>query len=221
MIPQKYKYFINSKAVILCDNPGKADELLDANDSFIVHKYKDIKQLKKWVDILLEYTNETQLLFFHPDIEMLKRDFLSLFINIEAAGGLVQNSKGQVLLMYRRGSWDLPKGKIEDGESKEEAAIREVQEETGLMELELGDLIKFPSFLNLATYHTYHYKGQIAMKIAYWYNMKYLGNSEPVPQTEEDIEKIKWVNIEDLPNYFNNMYPSIIDVIDASFGKYY
>lgn len=220
MTPQKYKFFVNSKVVILCDNPGKVDELLDANDSFIVQKYKDIKQLKKWVDLLLEYTNDTQLMVFHSDVELLKKDFLSLFVCIEAAGGLVQNSKGEVLLMYRRGSWDMPKGKIEENEDRESAAIREVQEETGLMELELGDLITFSDYQNLATYHTYHYKGQIAMKIAYWYNMKYIGTSEPIPQTEEDIEKIKWVSVENLPNYFNNMYPSIIDVLDAQFDKY-
>ncbi len=195
------------------------DEILDSNDLFIIRKYESVKQLQGVIEILLDHKNNSQFILFSAELEKLKADFLAQFICIEASGGLVQNSAGDVLLMYRRGSWDLPKGKVDDGETLEQAAIREVQEETGLIEIELGERIFFPSFLNKATYHTYPYRRQQAMKISYWYRMNYLGNDTPVPQTEEDIEKIKWVKVEDLSNYYNNMYPSIIDVLEAVFGE--
>lgn len=217
MIVQKYKFFVNSKVVILCDNPGRVDELLDSNDLFIVRKYESTTQLKEFIEILLDHQNHSQFIIFYQDLEKLKKDFLDQFICIDAAGGVIQNEKEEVLLMYRRGAWDLPKGKVDDGETLEQAAVREVQEETGLMEIELGQEVFFPEFLNKATYHSYPYRKQQAMKVSYWYKMRYLGNSEPIPQEEEDIEKIKWVKVEDLPNYYNNMYPSIIDVLEAVF----
>lgn len=175
--------------------------------------------MQETIQILLDHKNLGGFVFYSQDVEKLKENFLEEFECIDAAGGLVRNDQGQVLLMYRRGAWDLPKGKVDDGETLEQAAIREVQEETGLMELELGQPILFEGYKNLATYHSYPYKKHQAMKVSFWYEMKYIGNATPVPQTEEDIEKIKWVNPEDLPNYFGNMYPSIIDVIEAVFGK--
>lgn len=219
MIVQKYKFFVNSKVLILCDNPGKLDEILDSTVEFIIKKYESQKQLREIINVLLDHKNLGGFIIYAPDVEKLKKDFLSEFECIDAAGGLVRNNEGQVLVMYRRGAWDLPKGKVDEGETLTEAAIREVQEETGLMELELGAPIRFEGYLNEATYHSYPYKKHQAMKVSYWYEMKYLGNETPVPQTEEDIEKIKWVNPEDLPNYFGNMYPSIIDVIEAVFGR--
>lgn len=215
---QKYKFFVNSKVVILCDNPGKIEEIFIPSVNFIIKKHENIQQLKSLLDILLGQDNDSQLVIFNKDVEKLKSDFLSLFNCIEAAGGVVQNKKEEVLLIFRLGSWDLPKGKVDEGETLNQTAIREVQEETGLMELVLGEAIQFLPYKNKATYHSYQYKNQEAMKISYWYRMKYLGDSNPIPQVEEDIEKVKWVKVEDIPNYYNNMYDSIVDVLEAVFG---
>jgi len=217
MIVQKYKFFVNSKVVILCDNPGKVDEILDYNEPFIVQKYEQPARLDKTMQILLGNSNGSNLLLFSPDIAALKAAFLSRFECIEAAGGVVRNAAGEVLLIFRRGAWDLPKGKVDDGETLEQAAIREVREETGLLELTLGEKVDFPGFLNEATYHSYPYKGREAMKISHWYMMDYTGNDEPVPQQEEDIEEIKWVAVNKLPSYYSRMYPSIVDVLEAVF----
>lgn len=199
--------------VILCNNPGRIDELLDSDHVFIIKKYESSSNVAEAIDISLDNSNESHLILFGNDVEKLKNDFLSNFICIEAAGGLIQNAKNEVLLIYRRGSWDLPKGHVEEGESLEETAVREVQEETGLQELSVIKKITFEGYLNVGTYHSYPYDGQQAMKISHWFKMNYTGSDQPTPQVEEDIEKVKWVKVKDLPQYFENMYGSIQDVL--------
>ena len=129
---------------------------------------------------------------------------------ITAAGGLVQNSNGEFLLMYRRGFWDLPKGKLDLGESIPDCAVREVREETGLQSLELGPFI-------CTTTHPYFdtWLNKDVVKHTHWFSMLSLANDTLVPQTEEDIEKLVWVTVPKLPEYLNNTYPTIRDVFEA------
>ena len=129
---------------------------------------------------------------------------------IIAAGGLVRNSKDEILLIYRRGFWDLPKGKLDAGESIPDCAIREVQEETGLQSLELGPFI-------CTTTHPYFdtWLNKDVVKHTHWFSMLSLANDTLVPQTEEDIEKLVWVTVPELPEYLNNTYPTIRDVFEA------
>jgi len=129
---------------------------------------------------------------------------------ITAAGGLVQNSNGEFLLMFRRGFWDLPKGKLDAGESIPDCAIREVQEETGLQSLELGPFI-------CTTTHPYFdtWLNKDVVKHTHWFSMLSLANDTLVPQTEEDIEKLVWATVPELPEYLNNTYPTIRAVFEA------
>ncbi len=129
---------------------------------------------------------------------------------IIAAGGLVQNSKGEILLIYRRGFWDLPKGKLDAGELIPECAVREVQEETGLKTIKLGPFI-------CTTTHNYFDKwlNKDVEKHTHWYTMLSLANETLVPQTEEDIEKIEWVPVNELPQYLLQTYPTIRTVFEA------
>jgi len=129
---------------------------------------------------------------------------------IIAAGGLVRNSKDEILLIYRRGFWDLPKGKLDAGESIPDCAIREVQEETGLKSIELGPFI-------CTTTHAYYDKwlSKEVEKQTHWYAMLSLANETLVPQTEEDIEKIEWVPVNELPQYLLQTYPTIRTVFEA------
>ena len=129
---------------------------------------------------------------------------------IEAAGGMVLNQKGELLMIFRRGQWDMPKGKLDNGESIEQCALREVSEETGLTKLKMIRELK-------TTYHTYLYRGKIALKPSHWYLMHYHGNEELVPQLEEDITEIKWVNKKEAKLLIENAYPSIKEMIK----KYY
>ena len=105
---------------------------------------------------------------------------------------------------------------MENGESLEKAAVREVQEETGLNLVERNGLITYPDLLNQCTYHTYPHKGKYVMKASFWYNMFTSDDGKLIPQAEEDIEEAIWVDENELNNYYSEMYPSIVDVLEAS-----
>jgi 8-oxo-dGTP pyrophosphatase MutT (NUDIX family) len=145
--------------------------------------------------------------FYHPDLSVLKKEFFRKFTIVQAGGGLVTNDNNEVLLIHRRGKWDLPKGKLDKGETLEECAVREVMEETGLKKVTL----KAPL---MTTWHTYHEGTRFIMKESHWYTMKVNEDQKLVPQTEEDIVEIKWVKPGDLKNYYRNAFPSVIDVLD-------
>ena len=131
---------------------------------------------------------------------------------ITAAGGLVQNNEGAFLLIFRRGFWDLPKGKLDAGELIPECAVREVREETGLQTITLGPFIGMTTH---AYFDTWLQKDVI--KETHWFAMKAssLLPETLIPQTEEDIEKIEWVLMENLPQYLVQTYPTIRSVFDA------
>ena len=127
---------------------------------------------------------------------------------IIAAGGLVTNQQEELLMIFRRGKWDLPKGKLDKGETIEDCAVREVEEETGIRNIQLGRLIAI-------TYHDYFDARikQDVTKESHWYAMKILNEQKLIPQTEEDITDIKWVNEIDLKKCLKNSYPNIIEIV--------
>jgi 8-oxo-dGTP pyrophosphatase MutT (NUDIX family) len=130
---------------------------------------------------------------------------------ILAAGGVVENEKGEFLLIYRKKHWDLPKGKMDKDETMEECALREVEEETGLNNVQIGALID-------TTIHHYEENGeQIAKKTA-WYRMKASSSNNLVPQTDEQIEDVKWVKTTELQPYLQNTYANIKQVLDKARG---
>jgi 8-oxo-dGTP pyrophosphatase MutT (NUDIX family) len=130
--------------------------------------------------------------------------------SIIAAGGIVINPDNEILWIFRRGFWDLPKGKLDQGETIEACAIREVMEETGMQNLVLNDLI-------LTTKHQYHdsYLNEAVEKTTYWYKMTTNTFQDGVAQSEEDIEAIEWVKIDQLEPYLAKTYDTIKEVIAA------
>jgi 8-oxo-dGTP pyrophosphatase MutT (NUDIX family) len=127
---------------------------------------------------------------------------------IMAAGGLVENEKGELLLIFRKKHWDLPKGKLDPGESIEQCAVREVEEETGLRNVTLGELID-------VTLHEYEENGERISKKTAWYKMRGSSLDPLTPQTEEQIEAIKWVKPSELRPYMQNTYPNIILILET------
>jgi 8-oxo-dGTP pyrophosphatase MutT (NUDIX family) len=124
-----------------------------------------------------------------------------------AAGGLVQNELGHVLMIFRRGYWDLPKGKLDPQESIDECALREVSEETGLQNITIGRFI-------CTTTHEYYDKWlqQDVVKESHWYHMQASLTQSLVPQTEEDITAIRWVDAAEWSSLLELSYPTIQQV---------
>ena len=121
---------------------------------------------------------------------------------IEAAGGLVYNDANQLLMIFRNGKWDLPKGKLEVGENIEQCLIREVEEECGISELTITRKLQ-------ETYHTYEINGQKILKRTYWFEIKSSFNGNLLPQTKEGITKVEWVNEEGVAKKLEDSYGNI------------
>lgn len=138
------------------------------------------------------------------------QSFLADKLIIEAGGGMVFNPIGELLMMLRRGQWDMPKGKLDEGETIEACALREVEEETGISNLKLCGKLQ-------TTYHTYPFQGKTVLKPSHWYKMEYSGNEELVPQTEEDITELRWVDKVEAAELAQISFPSIREMIE----KYY
>lgn len=128
-----------------------------------------------------------------------------------AAGGVVENEKGELLLIFRKKHWDLPKGKLDGNESLEDCAVREVEEETGLKNLQLGELVD-------TTLHQYEEDGELVTKKTAWYRMKGSSLDKLVPQTEEDIEELRWVNPGALGPYLQQSYANIVHILNKITG---
>ncbi|HEX5026699.1 MAG TPA: NUDIX domain-containing protein [Agriterribacter sp.] len=148
-------------------------------------------------------------ILFTESIDQSKKMLWKHFTVIRAAGGLIENEKHEILMIFRRGKWDLPKGKLDKGEKLEDCAVREVKEETGLKKVTLKKFL-------LTTYHTYNEFGKHILKESHWYGMEAPSGQPLTPQTEEDIHQIEWVSPEHIPQKRQNAFPSIIDVIESA-----
>lgn len=200
------KIYFGNKPVYLCDTLTPELNLIkDSADTIFIDNLSNYKlqQLSREI----EKPEHKQGLIYFKDFTALKKAFFSHFLVIKAGGGLIQNKKEEILLIFRRGKWDLPKGKLDDNESIEECALREVREETGLNEIKLGNKISI-------TYHSYVERGTLILKESHWYAMESIGNEMLVPQTEEGISEIIWVKKEDLEKYTSNIFPALIDVLN-------
>tara|TARA_A100001037_G_C15103737_1_gene615299 strand:- start:868 stop:1344 length:477 start_codon:yes stop_codon:yes gene_type:complete len=133
--------------------------------------------------------------------------FLKDHVLIEAAGGLVYNSQGDLLMIFRNNKWDLPKGKLEGSEDIQECAIREVKEECGLTNLSIVKELK-------KTYHTYKIKKQPILKVTTWYQMTCRNSQNLIPQIEEGITEVSWIKKEHLSEKIRNSYANIIELIN-------
>lgn len=142
----------------------------------------------------------------HRDPEAFFQVFLSYYIVIEAAGGVVRHPSGKFLFIKRFGKWDLPKGKIEKNEAPREAALREVSEECGISGLRVSGIL--PS-----TYHTYKLDGNRILKRTWWFAMEYDGNLITRPQTEEGITEATWLVPSRFDTVLENTYRSISELI--------
>jgi ADP-ribose pyrophosphatase YjhB (NUDIX family) len=143
----------------------------------------------------------------HYDLDDLFHVLKRITKSVPAAGGVVWNEYSQVLFIFRKGKWDLPKGKLDKGEHPRRASVREVQEECGLEQVELSGYAG-------STYHIYKQGGELCLKKTYWYHMKSVSAEELVPQLEEDITDVQWVSVTDIPEKLTNAYSAIKELAD-------
>jgi 8-oxo-dGTP pyrophosphatase MutT (NUDIX family) len=156
-------------------------------DNQVYLTYDDFEELSYTISLLENSTHLKGVIFYCQDLELLWADFRAHFKEIDAAGGLVHNENNEYLLIYRKGKWDLPKGKLDDGETPEKAALREVEEECGVADLKIGAELA-------STYHTYEQDGVRILKRTYWFDM-ISAQEHFTPQAEEDIEKAEWMEL--------------------------
>ena len=147
----------------------------------------------------------------NDDLEKLKKSFFKHFTKIEAAGGIVQNDAKEILFIFRRDKWDLPKGKMEKKEEPETCAMREVEEETGVKNLVLKKKVG-------ETYHTYDEFGKHMLKTTHWFYFT-CKKQDTIPQTEEDITEIQWFKTRDIKKPVQNTYDNIKDILAVFFDE--
>ncbi len=147
------------------------------------------------------------------DVESVYIDVCSMFSEVDAAGGVVENPEEEMLMIYRNSRWDLPKGHREAGEDMEVTAVREVEEECGVKVDELDSFI-------CVTDHTYHLLDRHVLKHTWWYRMKVHSVAELTPQTEEGITEVRWLPVADIQEHIKDSYPSIQEVVKKYFISY-
>jgi 8-oxo-dGTP pyrophosphatase MutT (NUDIX family) len=193
-----YKVFIYDKPVYLTSDVNFRVENCQQFASVNVDK----------VITALESEQNRAVVIYCDDLASSFKEFINKFTHIKAAGGVVENEQNELLFIFRLGKWDLPKGKLEENESIEECAVREVEEECNISQLKITK--DLPS-----TYHCYPYKGAWAFKTTYWYKMTSDYKGQLIPQAEEGIEEVAWLNKNDLSKVKENTYLSIIEVLKA------
>lgn len=165
------------------------------------------KALLQWARKLEEDDSLAVVYAICRDPEATFKAYAAEHKNINAAGGIVIQQE-RLLFIKRFGKWDLPKGKLEKGELTEAAALREVEEECGVDGLQLNKFIA-------TTYHTYDFQGGRALKHSHWYEMQTDFQGELLPQTEEGITEVRWINRKELEEVFGNTYASISALLNT------
>ncbi|MBS3807318.1 MAG: NUDIX domain-containing protein [Bacteroidales bacterium] len=201
---QMYKVFFDGRTVFFTD---EFEKYYQSHNGLFVRYLNEI-QLAYVMELFRNVREIHNVFIIHPDLEQTFKAFRSFFREMEAAGGLVFDDRGRVLVIHRRGKWDLPKGKLEQGEDPETTAVREVEEECGITSPRPRQLLH-------VTFHSYNLEGVMILKKTYWYHMDHPGDEKLVPQTHEDITEVRWMAPGDLGQVVDNTYGSIIEVLEA------
>ena len=189
-----YKVFFNRKPIFLITKIIKQD----INNPMLYLKYSSSENIIK----ALKSKKVKSLFLYHSNQEKLWRNLLKKFPIVQAAGGLVINSKSEYLFIFRNNKWDLPKGGIEKKENIKDAALREVNEETGVEDIEIIKPLPM-------TYHFFKRNGVFRLKKTFWYLMKTEFDGKFKPQLLEGITKVEWKLKEELNEIFKNSYENI------------
>lgn len=188
-----YKVFVKDVPIIL-----STEKNIGKQYTAIPLKLARFKKIIKKINAgKLTYVN-----LYHKNEEKLEKFLRKKLPFVEAAGGLVYNKRKEILFIYRNARWDLPKGHVEKNESYKEAAVREVEEETGVRDIQVTRFIT-------KTYHVFQRNGKFKLKATYWYEMYTEFEGELIPQKKEGIKKAKWKNFESSQKALKDSYENI------------
>ena len=196
-----HKIYFEKRCIIICPS----DQQAQSDPNAILYNIGTDVDIHTLVEMFETSDTLAKVFIQTDDVEGTYRRICAEFVEVNAGGGLVSNRRGDFLLISRNGLWDLPKGHQDPGEEISVTALREVQEETGIDQIELRELI-------CITDHCYRRDGKWHLKHTWWYDMLYTDPNDLTPQTEEDISKAAWVAKSSLPPYLLNTYPSIVEV---------
>lgn len=196
-----YTVYIKNKPFLLIKDQKEVTQ--EIGNFFLRHDSQET--LMRSVEAFEKNDVIQKLYVLDPNLDELWNIFVSTHKTIEAAGGLIKNSKGDILFIFRNGKWDLPKGKIEKGESPREAAVREVEEECGIKNSSIVQELQ-------TTYHTYKADNDRFLKKNYWFEM-FSDSTELTPQASEGITEVKWVSKSGLNEVLQNTYKSIQQIV--------
>ena len=197
-----YKVFLNHKPLILTTSIGE-----NTDTTPLIHsKYSDSSIIIK----ALKSKKTKCIYYYNSNSEKLMKHLQKHFPEVEAAGGMVKNDNNQYLLIYRNGKWDLPKGHLEKKEMIVDGAVREVSEETGVLNLISKSILP-------TTYHIYKKNSQYRLKKTYWFLMTSSYEGKLEPQANENIEKAIWKNKTEIKNLMEKMYPNVRLLFDFYF----
>ena len=202
------KIYFNDKPLFLCDEMTEEIRSYAHHDDAILIDEFSHPAVNSMIHEMRRESVHAGI-FVHSDLATLKKAFWKKFMLVKAGGGLVRDVRGRLLFMLRRGKWDLPKGKLDPGETIEQCAIREVREETGLKDVRLDGPL-------LVTFHTYDESGHHILKETHWFRMSLLSDQAVTPQHEEQITELKWVEESGVEKLLHQTFPSIVDVLEAA-----
>ncbi len=201
-----YKIYLDSRFIVISSQPDRMQKYC------LFHKYHDIDELYDKISAFITNPEITSFNIYSYKIDALWQAFKGYFEVRTAAGGLLFNDRQELLFIKRHGRWDAPKGHLEKGESIEDCARREIEEETGIIPGEFISRLK-------PGYHIYKTGGKDILKVTHWFVFSCTGEGMILPQEEEGITEVRWFNKYDLQQVHGSTWPSISDVIHNAISE--
>jgi 8-oxo-dGTP pyrophosphatase MutT (NUDIX family) len=202
---QMYKVFLNDRLIEI----GDSANITKTKPLEVFNEPVTVSEVEAWFQGFVE-SSEAKVFLVHPSPERFFKIFRRAFTELPAAGGVVI-SADKLLFIFRNGKWDLPKGKIDAGETPDESALREVAEECGISAHFITKALPSTFHIYPSTYRKT--KGQWIFKETFWFEMQHAGKEEPAPQYDEGITRVKWFSRGGLHEVLENTYENLKQII--------
>jgi len=200
---KSYKVYFENRFITVSPEPDRLQKYT------LFYRFHNKEELYRTISSFQSLPESGSLNIYGSDIEYVWSQFVSYFKFVEAAGGLVMHDSGHYLFIVRNGRWDLPKGHMEEHETPEQCALREVTEECGISGQTIVKSLQ-PS------YHTWQYEGISYLKRTNWFLMEYSGDMIEAPQAEEGITEAHWLKPEKVCIIRRNAWDSLKDLINLT-----